>query len=272
MSLELAMISPHTPRICHEDRIPEFQRPMVEAMRKTADIIEQVQADVMVLVSCHWMSSFEHYVDATARHKGILTAVECPDLISDVPYDHEGHPELARALVAAGKEAGLSVVGIDDPSYIWDYGTVVPLRYLLPRRKIPVVDLSVCWAASLEETQEWGRVIGQVLRESPLRAVFVASGALAHNLRRGAQNWPNRTEQALDKEFCQRLVEGDLKAATEMLPSYARAATLESGGRHVAMLLGVLETNYNDLFKGQLHGYGPSSGSGNPVLTLHPVA
>ncbi|WP_067935933.1 extradiol ring-cleavage dioxygenase [Alicyclobacillus kakegawensis] len=268
MSLELAMISPHTPRICHEDKIPEFQRPMVEAMRKTAEIIEQVEADVMVLVSCHWMSSFEHYVDAGARHTGVLTAVECPDLISDVPYDYPGHPELAQQLVAAGKAQGLPIVGIDDPSYIWDYGTVVPLRYLLPRRKIPVVDLSVCWAASLAETQEWGRVIGQVLRESPLRTVFVASGALAHNLRRGAHNWPNRTEQALDKEFCQRLVEGDLEAAGEMLPSYARAATLEAGGRHVAMLLGVLQGKY----KGVLHGYGPSSGSGNPVLTLHPVA
>ncbi|GMA59903.1 hypothetical protein [Alicyclobacillus fastidiosus] len=58
MSLELAMISPHTPRICHQDRVPEFQKPMVEAMYEAANVIDSVHPDAIVLVSCHWMSSF----------------------------------------------------------------------------------------------------------------------------------------------------------------------------------------------------------------------
>lgn len=268
MSLEMAMISPHTPRICHADRIPDFQKPMVEGMLKVADVIEQISPDVLVLISCHWMSSFEHYVDATPVHKGVLTAVECPDLISDVWYEHEGAPELANELAAAGVAAGLKVQAINDPTYIWDYGTVVPLRYLLPRKKVPVIDLSVCWAASIQESIEWGRVIGEVLRKSSQRAVFVASGALAHNLVRGPHFWPNVTEQTLDRQFCDYLVNGDIRSAKEMLPSYAKAAGVESGGRHVAVLLGVLG---EDAFTGKLYAYGPSSGSGNPVLTLHPV-
>ncbi|EJY55079.1 Extradiol ring-cleavage dioxygenase class III protein subunit B [Alicyclobacillus hesperidum URH17-3-68] len=264
MSLELAMITPHTPRICHRDRIPEFQKPMVEAMLKCADIIDDVNPDVIVLISCHWMSSFIHYVDITPAHQGVLTAVECPDLITDVAYSHPGHPELGRQLVEAGKAAGLQVVGIDDPTYIWDYGTVVPLRYLLKRPDIPVVDLSVCWAASLDESIRWGEVMGEVFLNTPLRVVFLASGALAHNLGRGPELWPNITEQALDREFCQYLVNGDKASAVSMLPSYVRAAGVESGGRHVAVLLGVLRKQ----FTGELHGYGPSSGSGNPVLTM----
>ncbi|MCF8563185.1 extradiol ring-cleavage dioxygenase [Alicyclobacillus tolerans] len=266
MSLELAMITPHTPRICHKDKVADFQKPMVEAMYKAADVIEQVNPDVMVLVSCHWVSSFIHYVDATPVHRGILTAVECPDLIHDVPYDHLGQSELAEKLASAGNAAGISVAAINDPTYVWDYGTVVPLRYLL-KKDIPVIDLSVCFAASLEETMQWGQVIGDVLRASPLRSVFVASGALAHNLHRGPELWPNITEQALDREFCAYMVQGDYASAKEMLPSYARAAGVESGGRHVAMLLGVLQ----EKFSGVLHGYGPSSGSGNPVLTLQPA-
>ncbi len=268
MSLELAMISPHTPRICHKDKVADFQKPMVEAMNQAADVIDKIHPDVVVLVSCHWASSFIHYVDATPRHKGILTAFECPDIITDVPYDHPGHTEFANELVEAGKKAGLSVVGINDPEYVWDYGTVVPLRYLIKDLSIPIVDLSVCWAASLQETTEWGKVIGEVIGASPLKVVFIASGALAHNIGRGPEKWPNRTEQALDREFCSYLVEGDRAAALEMLPTYARAAAVESGGRHVAMLLGVL----HDKFTGVLHGYGPSSGSGNPVLTLQYAA
>jgi len=267
MSLELAMITPHTPRICNKDKVAAFQRPMVEAMYEAADLIDSLNPDVIVLVSCHWASSFIHYVDVSSQHQGILTAVECPDLITDVPYSHEGSPELAQQLVSAGKAAGLTVVAIDDATYIWDYGTVVPLRYLL-KRPVPVIDLSVCWAASLDETVEWGRVIGKVIEESPLRVVFLASGALAHNLHRGAEFWPNLTEQALDREFCNYLVLGDKESALAMLPSYARAAGVESGGRHVAMLLGVLQNK----FAGVLHGYGPSSGSGNPVLTIHSVS
>ncbi len=264
MSLELAMISPHTPRICHKDKVAGFQKPMVQAMNETADMIEQIQPDVVVLVSCHWSSSFIHYVDATPHHDGVLTAVECPDIITDVPYDHPGHTGLANQLVEAGKGSGLSVVGINDPEYVWDYGTVVPLRYLVKNQNTPVVNLSVCFAASLEETTEWGKVIGEVMQSSPLKVVFVASGALAHNIGRGPEKWPNRTEQALDREFCNYLVAGDRAAALDMLPTYARAAGVESGGRHIAMLLGVLDRE----FTGVLHGYGPSSGSGNPVLTL----
>ncbi|WP_026975821.1 extradiol ring-cleavage dioxygenase [Alicyclobacillus contaminans] len=264
MSLELAMITPHTPRICFPDKVPDFQKPMVEAMYRCADAIEALNPDVIVLISCHWMTSFFHYVDITPRHQGILTAVECPDLISDVPYDHPGHPELGRRMVEAGKAAGLSVVGIDDPTYTWDYGTVVPLRYLIKRKDTPVINLSVCWAASLEESMEWGRVLGEVFDETPLRVVFLASGALAHNLFRGPELWPNITEQALDREFCSHLVNGDRDSAVSMLPSYVRAAGVEAGGRHVAVLLGVLRNR----FRGQLHGYGPSSGSGNPVLTI----
>ncbi|QQE77725.1 extradiol ring-cleavage dioxygenase [Alicyclobacillus sp. SO9] len=266
MSLELAMISPHTPRICHKDKVAAFQQPLVDAMVKTADLIESLHPDVIVLVSCHWQSSFTHYVDATPRHKGVLTAVECPDIITDVHYDFQGHPELAQELVESGKSAGLKVESINDETYMWDYGTVVPLRYLV-KGDIPIVDLSVCQAASLEETTKWGAVMAQVFQETQLRVVFIASGALAHNLRRGPEFWPNITEQALDREFCSYLVKGDTESAAEMLPSYVRAAGVEAGGRHVAMLLGVLQGN----FAGRLHGYGPSSGSGNPVLTMQPV-
>lgn len=268
MSLELAMITPHTPRICHKDRVAAFQRPMVEAMDQAADAIDAVNPDVLVIVSCHWMSSFIHYVDIAPKHQGILTAVECPDLITDVSYHYAGCPELGRQMVEAGIASGLNVVGINDPTYIWDYGTVVPLRYLVKRKDTPVIDLSVCHAASLEESMQWGKVLGDVIRESPLRVVFLASGALAHNLGRGPELWPNLTEQALDREFCNYLVHGDKQSSISMLPSYVRAAGVESGGRHLAILLGLLP----DRFAGVLHGYGPSSGSGNPVLTMMHVS
>jgi 3,4-dihydroxyphenylacetate 2,3-dioxygenase len=266
MTLELGMLAAHVPRICHEEKVSDFQKPLTKAMHEASKALLDVNPDVVVLVSCHFTATFHHYVDSTPEHKGVLTAVECPDLISDVPYHYPGDAELANQLVEAGKKAGIPTVAVNDPTYIWDYGTVVPLRYLLPKENVPVIDLSVCWAASLDETFQWGQEIGRVLRESNKRAVFVSSGALSHNLVRGPEIMPTRSEQALDNQFIDYVLKSDYDSAREMLPQYAKIAGVESGGRHIAMLLGVLEGS----FKANYLGYAQSSGSGNAVITFEP--
>jgi 3,4-dihydroxyphenylacetate 2,3-dioxygenase len=266
MTIELGLITAHVPRICDESKVADFQKPMVNAMKEVSKTIYDLKPDVIVLISCHWNSTFHHFVDTTPEHKGILTAFECPELISDVPYYYPGDQELGREIVAAGKAAGIPVEEVNDPTYVWDYGTVVPLRYLVPNQDIPVIDLAVVWAASLDETFQFGQQIGKVLRESNKRAVFIASGALAHNLVRGPEIMPTISEQALDNQFTQYLLDGEYETARKMLPQYAKIAGVESGGRHLAMLLGVLEGNY----KAEYHAYGQSSGSGNVVMTFHP--
>jgi 3,4-dihydroxyphenylacetate 2,3-dioxygenase len=266
MTIELGMLVPHTPRMCHEDQAPEFLNEIVEGMHQVAKVIEEAKPDVVVMISCHWLSSFQHFVDATPEHKGVLTAFECPELISDVPYYYPGDTELANQLVAAGKEAGLPVIAVNDPTYVWDYGTIVPLRYLIPKEDIPVIDLSVTWAASLEETYAWGQQIGEVLRESDKRVMFISSGALSHNLVRGPERMPSLAEQALDRQFIDYLQNNDLSSAWKMLPQYAKNAGVESGGRHLAALLGVLEESKQSYY----YGYGQSSGSGNVIMTFEP--
>ncbi|UOF90317.1 extradiol ring-cleavage dioxygenase [Fodinisporobacter ferrooxydans] len=264
MSLELAVLTVHAPRICHEEQVADFQKPLVKALKQTKESLYGVKPDVVVIVSTHWMSSFHHFVDATPTHQGILTAFECPELVSNVPYRYPGDAQLASLLAESGQQAGLQVVKVNDPTYVWDYGTVVPLRYLVPHEDIPVIDLSVTWAATLEETYKWGQVIGKVLRESEKRAVFVSSGALAHNLVRGPEKMPTVAEQALDHQFIEYLTSGNLDLAWEMLSQYAKAAGVESGGRHLALLLGVLNGEY----RGDFLAYGQSSGSGNVVMTF----
>lgn len=266
MTIELGVITPHVPRICFEDKAPDFYKPMIEGMKKAAKEIESIKPDAVVLISTHWQSTFDHYVDVTPRHQGVLTAFECPDLISDVPYDYPGDETLASQLVDAGNNAGLRVVKVNDPTYVFDYGTVVPLRYLVPKEDIPVIVLSCCWAASLDETYSWGEQIGKVLRESDKRVVFVSSGALSHNLVRGPEKMPTLSEQAMDRQFTEYLQNNDYTSAWQMLAQFARAAGVEAGGRHLAALLGVLEGDY----KSKYLGYCQSSGSGNVVMTFNP--
>ena len=264
MTIELSLLAPHVPSICHEDQVPEFQREMVNAMKDVAKQIETIKPDVIVLVSCHWPTTFFHYVDCTEEHKGILTAIEAPDLIKDVPYFYPGDSDLGNALVKAGQEAGIQVQGVNDPYFVWDYGSVVPLRYLVPNEDIPVINLSVTLAASLEETYKWGTVIKKVLNDTDKKVVFVSSGALSHNLVRGRHNKPTISEHALDKRFIEFVMRKDYDAAYGMLPEYSRMARVESGGRHLALLLCMLEKDFSPIY----HADGQSSGSWNALITF----
>lgn len=264
MTIELSALVPHVPSITHEEKVPEFQREMVNAMKKLGKEIEDIKPDAIVLVSCHWPSTFFHYVDCTPVHKGSLTATEAPDLIRDVPYHFPGDRELGNKLVEAGVNAGLEVKGVDDPYYVWDYGSVVPLRYLTPNEDIPVINLSVTLAASLEETNKWGQVISEVLRESDKKYVFLSSGALSHNLVRGRHNIPTASEHALDVQFVNFIQKKDYESAYNMLPEYARMARVESGGRHIAMLFSMIDKSWTPSYLAD----GQSSGSWNALITF----
>jgi len=250
--------------MCHEADVPDYQRPMVDSMKEVKEQMDRDKPDAIVLVSCHWPSTFSHYVDATPKHEGILTAFECPDLIKDVPYSFQGDPELALQLVEAGKKHDLQVTGVSDPFYVWDYGSVVPLRYLTPDGDIPVVNLSITLAASLDETYKWGKAVKKVLDESDKKIVFISSGALSHRLVRGRENKPTTSEHAMDKVFIQFIMDKDYDSAYAMLPQYARLAGVESGGRHLAMLLAILEDTDEPAF----YSAAQSSGSWNAVMTF----
>ncbi|MCM3116966.1 extradiol ring-cleavage dioxygenase [Neobacillus sp. MER 74] len=264
MSIELSMLVPHAPSLCHEDKVPDFQQNIVAGLKEVAKEIAQIKPDVIVLVSCHWPSTFAHYVDCNPVHKGLLTAQEAPDMITDVPYNYPGDENLGKKLVEAGKAANIPVEGVYGGHFEWDYGTVVPLRYLVPKEDIPVINLSVTLAANIEETYKWGQVIAKVLQDTKEKVVFVSSGALSHNLVRGRHNMPTLSEHALNKEFLDLIMNKNYHAAYQMLPQFSSIAKVESGGRHVAMLLGVIDIDCTPVY----YADGQSSGSWNPLITF----
>lgn len=264
MTIEACMLLPHVPSLCYEDQVPEFQRDMANAMKEIGKELSNNKPDVIVLVSCHWPSTFFHYVDATPIHKGILIATEAPDLIRDVPYCYPGDNELALELVKSGEELGLQVKAVNDPYFVWDYGSVVPLRYIVPNEDIPVINLSVTLAASLEETYTWGQQIAKVLRNTDKKVVFLSSGALSHNLVRGRHNKPTVTEHSMDKQFVEFVMNKDYESAYKMLPEYARFAKVESGGRHLAMLFSMIDEGFEPVYLAD----GQSSGSWNVLITF----
>jgi len=230
--------------------------------------VERARLDVTVINSCHLITTFPTVVDGTPRHQGVLTAQEAPEIIHGVPYDYPGDYDLAARLIARGKAGGQQCVLANDVHYPLDYGTLMPMVCYLDRaQRTPIVPVSVCLSADLKEAYEWGRLVAQVAAESGKRVGFVASGSVSHKLVRGPERMPLPADQELDHRFARLLADGELEKLWAWLPEFTRTTQAEMGGRHLAMLLGaVMESGSR--FVPSVHAYGPSSGSGNYVISL----
>jgi len=262
-----ALIVTHTPRIANEAAAPDFTREMIRGMHELADVVARVRPDVLIQSSTHWVTTFNHYVLSHKRHKGILTSSEAPEIIAGMPYDFPGDAEMAEAIAAQANAAGVPAIASSAEPFMLEYGTVNPVQYLTPKFDVPVVPVSCCLLADLQECLRFGEAVGAAVRGSSRRAVVVASGALSHKLVRGPSSWPTEENQKLDHQFIDMVTRGRAEEIKEFFPSFCRTTQAEMGGRHVAMLLGATA----GIFKGKLHAYGPSSGTGNPVVSLLPA-
>ena len=274
MSLAAAYLTVHTPRYCTYDAAfggklahPDF-RMVRDGLVEQGRHVASARPDVLVVNSCHLITTFPTVVVGTPRHRGVLTAQEAPELIHGVAYDFPGDYELAAAMIDRGKAAGLQCVLANDVHYPLDYGTVMPLVCYLDRTQtIPVVPVSVCLVADLEECFAWGGHIADAAAALGRRAAFVASGSVSHKLVRGPERWPGAADQEHDHRFARLLADGRYDEAWKWLPEFRAAAEPEMGGRHLAMLLGALLAG-GGRYTATVHAYGPSSGSGNYVISL----
>jgi 3,4-dihydroxyphenylacetate 2,3-dioxygenase len=147
--------------------------------------------------------------------------------------------------------------------FMLEYGTVNPIQYLTPKFDVPVVPVSSCLLADIPECIRFGEAI----HYSSKRAMVVASGALSHKLVREPEKWPKEEDQKLDHEFVELVTQGRAGEIKSFFPSFCKTVDAEMGGRHLAILLGATGGS----FRGKLHAYGPSSGTGNAVVSLLPA-
>jgi len=267
-------LSAHTPRYCtieaaFEGKVAsEAFRPVRDGLVAQGQEMGKAHLDVVVINSCHLVSTFPTVVDGTPRHRGVLTAQEAPELIHGVEYDYPGDYELAARLVSGGRADGRQCVLANDIHYPLDYGTVMPMVCYLDRaQRLPMVPVSVCLSADLDEAFAWGRILAQAASETPKRVGFVASGSVSHKLVRDPARGPRPEDEELDHRFAEMLSGGDYEKLWRWLPEFSRMAEPEMKGRHLAMMLGVIIES-GRRFATNIHAYGPSSGSGNYVISL----
>lgn len=267
-----AAVVAHVPTLGRAEITPDFQQTLVAGERELgAALRRRLAPDLWVIVSAHWVATFDWVVTCQSVHQGMCVADEAPNLIPGLPYRYRGDAEFAGALVEAFGAAGVPAARNDSEHYEWDYGTYVPLKYLDPDAQVAVVGIPSVLMANHEECLKAGETVHAVAKRLGRRAVFLASTAFAHVLVRGRHNWPTPERVAADKAFIERLKAGALDEAIAGFGDYSRLVGAEMGGRPLATLLGVLRAMAADgaAIAGRQYGeYAQSSASGNAVVLV----
>ncbi|GJP66569.1 hypothetical protein CLOP_g23486 [Closterium sp. NIES-67] len=142
----------------------------------------------ILVISAHWEADGPAIrVNSAAQPGTVHDFYGFPRDLYSLQYPVKGSPELAQRVVEL-----LSANHIKaelDPSHGLDHGAWVPLRWMLPRGSIPVVQMSLHGGSSrqvgnaitsMQRHVELGRALKPLRREGVL---VLASGGAVHNLR-----------------------------------------------------------------------------------------
>jgi 3,4-dihydroxyphenylacetate 2,3-dioxygenase len=262
----------HVPTLGRAENTPDYQQTLVQAERTMgAAVRDALKPDVWVIVSTHWISTFDWFATCQSLHEGLCVAQEAPNLIPGLPYRYRGDPEFGAALVDAWKEAGVAAVRNEADNYRWDYGTFVPLQYIDPAGEVAVVGVPVVLMADHGECLRAGAAVHTTAKKLGKRVVFLASTALSHLLVRGRHNWPTPERVEADKRFIEFLKRGAIDEVIQGFTEYSKKVVAEMGGRALATMVGVVSAMSRDgkaMAARQFGDYAQSSGSNNAVLLI----
>jgi 3,4-dihydroxyphenylacetate 2,3-dioxygenase len=261
----------HVPTLSRAEITPDFQKTLVEGERRLGERLRALKPDLWVIVSTHWVSTFNWFATLQANHEGICVADEAPDLIPGMPYKYPGDPAFAEALLEQWCDANIPAQRNETKNYHWDYGTFVPLSHLDPEGEVAVVGVPVVLMADIDECLRAGAAIQAAAKKLNRRTVVMASSALTHALVRGREHWPTPTRVEADQAIINMLKRGDIDSAINDFPEYANNCVVEMGGRAIATMLGATRAVAADggqLAALQFGDYAQSSGSGNANLVI----
>ena len=233
MLVSHALLAPHFATLVLDEH-RGHRTPMLDALAAASARLLAERPETIVIMSARWNAPGPFRVDASRRHR---TVTDYTGFGVEVRYDCPGDPPLARALVEAGQRAnlpvGLATRGVDS-------GASVPLHFLVPGPRLPVVPLSLPERAA-SECRAWGATLRRTLDAWPHRVAFVIGAALSHNLHAWSLRRELEAAQTFDRWALDALERGAWSELEHARPaSELELAQPEAGLRQLAVMRGFL--------------------------------
>jgi len=254
------LLAPHLPTLLVDEH-RGHETPMLQALADEASRLALEPPDVVVALSTRWDSEGPFLVDAGRRHR---TLTDYTGFGVEVRYDCDGAPPLARALVErltrAGMRVGAAVRGVDS-------GVTVPLHFLLPRRGVPVVPVSLAHQSE-DACRQFGARLARALTERAERVLFVVGGLLSADMHAWSFQREVPEAVALDAHLLQVFETGNWPALREIASRVMERGKADAGLRHLDVLHGFLGADH----AGHVHAYEASHGVGAVFASFDRVA
>jgi 3,4-dihydroxyphenylacetate 2,3-dioxygenase len=217
--------------------------------RRLREHLADRQVDTLVIVDTHWLTTSEHVLAGADRFTGRYTSDEMPRAIHDLPYDHPGAPDLARHVVAAGRDRGLPIVNCTADSLVRHYPTLNLVHHLRTGER--VLSVGVLQTARPEHFLAFGAAIAEGVARSGTgeRVAVLGSGGMSHTF------WPidqqagrvaldpahvrSAAARAWDRRILRLWATGDHAAVLDIYPAY-RTVRPEGLFGHYLTLLGAI--------------------------------
>ncbi len=199
-------------------------RASADAMQYAADLLRDFDPETIVIMSPHSPAVRDAFaIDTAAQTAGTLGRFGAPgvglDTTTDVVFARELLAHLVRAGIPAvdrGQTPGLE-------SGQLDHGVLVPMSFLDPDSRWPIVDISLSWLP-YDHHRALGQNIATVAATLGRRIAFVASGDCSHRLKRGAPAGYSPRGADFDEILVNAVTAGDFESLMHIDPLLVESA------------------------------------------------
>ena len=218
---------PHIPYLLPElggNQLYSYIPSLMKAFYHLREDLVQNIPDVILISSPHFEGE-SYSIGLKSQYSGSLEMFSRPDLV-DTRY---GHIQLSHHLQLSGEALGY-LAPIENNTYSssghLDYGSIVPLRLLDPRKNIPIVPISVS-TGNQKEHLIWGYKISEIVQQLTDNVLFIASTELTQDFQQKLNAKPSIFLEQLDREFIDALIHHDKNALLSMPQEYFQGTELD---------------------------------------------
>lgn len=240
----------------------------INACKKIGDEILEKDIDTIIIITPHGNVFRDAICIADEyRIKGDLSNFG----VFDVSYNLEINRDLTKKIIENSKNNNIPVIELskerEDLYNIkleLDHGALVPLYYILTKKKYKIVHITYGMLTPLE-LYKFGMCIKESVDENNERAVIIASGDLSHKLKEEGHYKFSPYGEKFDKELLSILEKGDVEKLFNMEETLIVEAA-QCGLPSIYILMGTLDENK---VKGDLLSYEGPFGVGYGVMRFN---